>query len=96
MSCDLRKSEVEEREKSARSWCHNYIFFISLSLLIVSNDINHRRNSKENHASARCKNSKSRITLLGEITPHAVILIGHSRKTITYHNALCLSPQNFA
>ena len=25
-----------------------------------------------------------------------VILIGHSRNTITYHNGLCLSPQNFA
>ena len=83
MSCDLSKSEVEEREKSARSWCHNYIFFMSLSLLLVSNDINHRRNFKGKSRVTRCKNSKSRITLLGQITPYAVDLIDHSRK---YHN----------
>ena len=39
LSFDLRKSEVEEREKRARSSCHTYLFL--LSLLLVSNDINH-------------------------------------------------------
>ena len=33
LSFDLKKSEIEEREKRARSWC----------LLLVSNDINHHR-----------------------------------------------------
>ena len=78
MSCDLRKSEVEEREKSARSWCHNYIFCMSLSLLLVSNDINHRRNFKGKSRVTRCKNSKSRMVYygifwsgqLGSITGH--------------------------
>ena len=48
--------------------------------------------SKGNHALRVCKNSKSRITLLGQITPHAVKLTT-PENTITY--ALCLSPQNF-
>ena len=41
LSFDLRKSEVEEREKTGRIWCHNYLFL--MSLLLVSNDINHHR-----------------------------------------------------
>ena len=28
LSFDLRKSEVEEREERAISWCHNYIFLM--------------------------------------------------------------------
>ena len=39
LSFDLRKSVVEEREKRERSWCHNYLFLVSL--LLVSNNINH-------------------------------------------------------
>ena len=35
---DLRKSEVGEPGKRARSWCHKYLL---MSLLLVSNDINH-------------------------------------------------------
>ena len=45
---DLRKSEVEEREKRARRWCHNYLFL--MSLLQVSNDINHHVNFKGQNA----------------------------------------------
>ena len=47
------KSEVAEQERMARSWCHNYAFL--MSLLLVSNDINHHGNFK------RCENSKSHI-----------------------------------
>ena len=39
LSFDLRKSVVEEREKRERSRCHNYLFLVSL--LLVSNNINH-------------------------------------------------------
>ena len=28
LSFDLRKSEVEEREERAISWCHNYLFLM--------------------------------------------------------------------
>ena len=74
---DLRKSEVGEQEKRARSWCHNYLF--SMSLLLVSNDTNHHGNFKGksrvtcceivNHASS-CY-TQSRLTRLGPITHHA-------------------------
>ena len=73
----LRKLEVWEQEKRARSWCHNYLF--SRSMLLVSNDINHHGNSKGksritcceivNHASS-CY-TQSRLTRLGPITHHA-------------------------
>ena len=39
LSFDLRKSEIEEQEKRERSWCHNYLFL--MSLLPISNNINH-------------------------------------------------------
>ena len=74
---DLRKSEVGEQEKRTRSWCHNYLF--SMSLLLVSNDTNHHGNCKGksrvtcceivNHASS-CY-TQSRLTRLGPITHHA-------------------------
>ena len=64
LSFDLRKSEAEEREKRARSWC----------LLLVSNDINRYGNFKGKSRVTRCENSKSRITLLCQITPHAANL----------------------
>ena len=50
---DLRKSEVAERERMGRSWCHNYLFL--MSLLLVSNDINHHGNF------TCCENSKLHI-----------------------------------
>ena len=59
---DLRNSEVKERQKRARSWCHNSLFL--MSPLLVSNDFDHHENFK----------GKSRITLLYPITPHAVNL----------------------
>ena len=49
LSFDLSKSGVKVQEKRARSWCHNYIFL--MSLLLVSNDINITEISKENQAS---------------------------------------------
>ena len=60
LSFDLRKSEVEEREKRTKCWC----------LLLVSNDIDHHGNFKRrshvvkivNHASRCC--AQSRITRL--------------------------------
>ena len=70
LSFDLRKSEAEEREKRARSWC----------LLLVSNDINRYGNFKGKSRVTRCENSKSRITLLCQITPHAANLA-----QITHH-----------
>ena len=60
LSFDLRKSEVKERQKRARSWCHNYLFL--MSLLLVSNDILNQHGSFK---------GKSRVTLLYPITPHA-------------------------
>ena len=60
LSFDLRKSEVKERQKRARSWCHNYLFLTSL--LLVSNDILNQHGSFK---------GKSRVTLLCPITPHA-------------------------
>ena len=73
----LRKLEVGEQEKRARSWCHNYLF--SRSLLLVSNGINHRENFKGksrlacyeivNHASSSY--TQSRLTRLGPIAHHA-------------------------
>ena len=72
LSFDLRKPEVEKREKRVRSWCHTYLF--SMSLLLVLNDVNHHGNFKGKSRVARCENSKSRITLLGQITSHAANL----------------------
>ena len=72
LSFDLRKSEVEEREKRERSWCHNYLFL--MSLLLVSNNINRQWNFKGKSPFTRCENNKSRITLLCPITPHATNL----------------------
>ena len=71
LSFDLRKAEVEKREKRVRSWCHTYLF--SVSLLLVLNDVNHHGNFKGKSRVTRCENSKSRITLLGQITSHAAI-----------------------
>ena len=51
LSFDLRKSEVEEREKRARSGCHNCLFL--MSLLLVSNDINHRAANLPRHQMLR-------------------------------------------
>ena len=62
----------EEREKRAGSWCHTYLFL--MSLLLVSNDINHHRNFKRKSRDRRRENSKSRITLLCTVTPHAANL----------------------
>ena len=42
-----------------------------MRLLLVSNDINHHGNFKGKSHVTLCVNSKSRITLLGQITPHA-------------------------
>ena len=78
LSLDLRKSGVEEREKRARSWCHNYLFL--MSQLLVSTDINHHQNFKGKSHVTLCENSKSRITLLCPITPYAANL-----GPITYH-----------
>ena len=58
---DLRKSEVTERERMGRSWCHNYPFL--MSLLLVSNDINHHGNFKH------CENSKSHICYAARPNP---------------------------
>ena len=44
LSFDVRKSEVEEREERAISWCHNYLFL--MLELLVSNDIIHHGNFK--------------------------------------------------
>ena len=41
-----------------------------MCLLVVSNDINHHGNFKGKSRVTRCVNSKSRITLLDQITPH--------------------------
>ena len=60
LSFDLGKSEVKERQKRARSWCHNYLFL--MSLLLVSNDILNQHGSFK---------GKSRVKLLCSITPHA-------------------------
>ena len=73
----LRKSEVGEQEKRARSWCHNYL--LSRSLLLVSNDINHHGNFKGNSRVTCCEivnhasscYTQSRLTRLGPITHHA-------------------------
>ena len=71
------KSEVEERKKWARSCCHNYVFL--MSLLVVSNDINHYGNLEGksrvvkivDHAS--CCYAQSRLTrLIGPITRHVI------------------------
>ena len=61
------KSEVEERKKG-RSWCHSFNVFL-MSLLLVSNDINHYGNFKGKSWVTRCENSKSRNKLLRPITP---------------------------
>ena len=45
-----------------------------MSPLPVSSDINHQGNFKEKSRVTRCENSKSRTTLLGQITPHAANL----------------------
>lgn len=58
----LRKSEVEEREERARRWCHNYRFL--MSLLLVSNNINHHGNFNGKSRVTRCQNNKSRIMRL--------------------------------
>ena len=78
LSFDLRKSEVGERKKRTRSWCDNYLFL--MSLLQVSNEINHQGNFKGNLLVTRCENSKSHITLLCPITLHAAYL-----DPITHH-----------
>ena len=42
-----------------------------MSLLLVSTEINHRKNFKGKPRVMRCENSKSRITLICPITHHA-------------------------
>ena len=44
-----------------------------MSLLLVLNDVNHHGNFKGKSRVTRRENSKSRITLLGQITSHAAI-----------------------
>ena len=51
-----------------------------MSLLLVSNEINHQGNFKGNLLVTRCENSKSHITLLCPITLHAAYL-----DPITHH-----------
>ena len=52
LSFDLKKSQVEEQEKRARSWCHNYILIFNVSasgfklMILTIMEI-----SKENHMS---------------------------------------------
>ena len=45
-----------------------------MSLLLVSNDMNHHGNFKGKSRVSRRENSKSRITLLCTVTPHAANL----------------------
>ena len=55
--------------------------------------------NKENVRSCMGKNYNVIVIVIclpTELLPLLVALIDHSRNTITYHNALCLSPQNFA
>ena len=67
---------------------------MSLSLLLVSNDINLRRNFKGKSRVTRCENSKSRSTLLGQITSHEANLgpITHhaSRKPLCHPKNVCV------
>ena len=65
LSFDLGKSEVEEREERATSWCHNYLF--SMPQLLVSNDGSITEISKVKSRVTRGESSKSRITLLGQM-----------------------------
>ena len=69
----------------ARSWCHNYLFLISLCFLFQMTLTIYHGNFKEKSRVTRCENSKSRITLLGQIISHEANLdpITHhaSRKT---------------
>ena len=55
-----------------------------MSLLLVSNEINHQGNFKGNLLVTRCENSKSHITLLCPITLHAAYLgpITHHADTL--------------
>ena len=56
LSFDLTgKSEVERREKRAGSWCHNYLFL--MSLLVVSNHIKHHGNFKGKSRVTRYENN---------------------------------------
>ena len=71
------KSQVEEREKRARSWCHNYILISNVSassfklMILTIMEI-----SKENHMSrvlkivnlASCCYAQPQVTNLGSIT----------------------------
>ena len=59
-------------KKGGRIWCHTYLFL--MSLLLVLNHINHHGNFKGKPRVTLCENSKSRITLLGQITSHAAKL----------------------
>ena len=74
----MKKSEAEEREKRARNWGHTYVFL--MSLLLVSNDINHHGNFEGKSRVTRCEKIKSRITLLYPIMLHAA-----NMGPITYH-----------
>ena len=84
LSLNLTKSEVEEREKRARRWRRNYLFV--MSLLLVSNDINHHENFKrltrcENSHESRCY-AQSRLTrLIWARSRIALIILVPSRVT---------------
>ena len=71
LSLNLTKSEVEEREKRARRWRHNYLFL--MSLLLVSNDINHHENFKGISRLTRCENSHA-SRCYAQSRPHAANL----------------------
>ena len=57
-----QRSRKDRQKTGARSWCHTYLF--SMSLLLFLNDINHHWNFKGKSRVTRCENSKSRITRL--------------------------------
>lgn len=56
--------------KKGKGWCHLFL----ISLLQGLNDINHHGNFKGKSRVTHCENSKSRITLLCPIMPHAANL----------------------
>ena len=54
-----------------------------------------KKRERENIIEIDCQKNKTKQKRMGE-KKRWLAEIDHSRNTVTYHNALCLSPQKFA
>ena len=74
------------------SVCVVMFIYWSVCLYALLREVETTSQTKVFHYATLVFVSQVNATLLGS----PIMAIDHSRNTITYHNVLCLSPQNFA